>query len=123
MKFLANENIPLATIRDLRLAGFDVTAIAETRPSIPDSEVLAIARKEKRIVITFDRDYGELIYARGNLPPEGVLYLRVAPLHPSEPSEWLQRIVREGIPLVGNFTIFSGWNHIRQRVLPPSPDV
>jgi predicted nuclease of predicted toxin-antitoxin system len=62
MKFLANENVPYATIRKLQAVGLDVTAISFYTPSITDEEVMAIAIQEHRTIITFDRDYGTLIY-------------------------------------------------------------
>jgi predicted nuclease of predicted toxin-antitoxin system len=120
MRFLANENVPGDTIRALRSAGWDVAAIAEERPSISDAEVLANARAENRIVITFDRDYGELVYARDHLPPPGVIYLRAIPFHPGDAAGWLLEMMRQGVPFEGFFTIFSSWDHVRQRPLPPS---
>lgn len=118
LRFLANENLPGDTIRSLRAAGWEVTAIAEERPSLSDDKVLAKARIEGRIVITFDRDYGELLYARGHASPPGVVYLRATPLYPAEAAEWLLEMRRQGVPFEGFFTIFSSWNHIRQRPLP-----
>lgn len=121
-RFLANENVPGEAIRSLRAAGWDVTAIAEESPSLSDAEVLALARAEGRVVITFDRDYGELLYARRYVPPPGIVYLRAIPLYPGEAAEWLLGMSRQDVPLEGFFTIFSSWNHIRQRPLPPGDD-
>jgi predicted nuclease of predicted toxin-antitoxin system len=118
MRLLANENVPLAAVRVLREAGWDVVAVSECAPSISDVEVLGLARDQKRLVATFDRDYGELIYARGHLPPSGLIYFRVVPRHPAEPATWLLEMLKQALPLEGNFTIFSGWEHVRQRRLP-----
>jgi predicted nuclease of predicted toxin-antitoxin system len=60
MWFLANENFPLPSVRLLRQAGYDVASITEDSPGIEDSEVLTRAANEQQVVITFDRDYGEL---------------------------------------------------------------
>lgn len=62
MKFLANENFPLDSVIYLREQGFDVSAIGEDNPSITDPQVLEIAQREQRTILTFDRDYGELIF-------------------------------------------------------------
>ena len=62
MKLLADENIPLASIKVLRDFGYDIKAIGEDDKSISDKQVLEIAVKEKRLIVTFDRDYGELIF-------------------------------------------------------------
>lgn len=58
MKLLANENIPLDSVRSLRSAGHDVVSISERSPGISDEDVIRIARAENRIIVTFDRDYG-----------------------------------------------------------------
>ena len=61
MNFLANENFPLLSIHQLRNAHHDVASVIEDTPGAKDHEVLTRAQKEKRIVLTFDRDYGELL--------------------------------------------------------------
>ena len=58
MRWLANENFPLASVQLLRAAGHDVVAIIEDTPGAPDTGVLAQAARESRIVLTFDRDDG-----------------------------------------------------------------
>ena len=55
-KFLANENIPLASILRLRKEGFDIASVSLDAPSITDREVIQIAIEENRTIITFDRD-------------------------------------------------------------------
>ena len=70
MRLLINENIPLASVIALREAGHDVLSISEHSPGIPDELVMAIAHNEQRIVVTFDRDYGELVFRR-RLPLPG----------------------------------------------------
>jgi len=70
-RFLADENFPGSSIRLLRAASHDVAAIIEDSPGVEDAEVLARAVQEQRIALTFDRDYGELIYGRVYLPLRG----------------------------------------------------
>lgn len=74
MRLLANENIPLATIRLLREQGHDVAAVLEDASGTTDEEVLRRAHEESRILLTFDRDYGELIYVRRLPCPSGLIY-------------------------------------------------
>ena len=61
MRFLANENFPLQSLRILRQADQKVASVTEDSPGIEDAEVLARAADEQRVILTFDRDYGELI--------------------------------------------------------------
>jgi predicted nuclease of predicted toxin-antitoxin system len=118
MRLLANENIPIPTIRLLRQAGYDITAIAEDFPGIADTVVLALASDEQRIILTFDRDYGELIYRRGLRSPSGVIYLRFQPQTPTEPAELLLNLFQtENLEFEQRFTVVER-DYIRQRNLP-----
>lgn len=77
MRFLANENIPGALVRALRVAGSDVVWIRTEAPGIHDREVLAWAARDGRILLTFDKDFGELAKASGLPPACGVILLRI----------------------------------------------
>jgi predicted nuclease of predicted toxin-antitoxin system len=115
MRFLANENFPVASIERLRQAGHDVAAVIYDSPGAKDSEVLSRAVDEERIVLTFDRDYGELVYRRGKSAPVGIVYFRFDPLFPEEPAERLLELVREKhISLEKKFTVVER-GRIRQR--------
>jgi predicted nuclease of predicted toxin-antitoxin system len=94
MQFLANENFPLPSVRLLRQAGYDVASITEDSPGIEDSEVLTRAANKQQVVITFDRDYGELIYRLRLSLPTGVLYLRFRPHTPEEPAILLLNLLQ-----------------------------
>jgi predicted nuclease of predicted toxin-antitoxin system len=95
MRFLANENFPLASIRRLRQAGYDVIAIIEEMPGAKDMLVLTRARQEQCILLTFDRDYGELIYRQRQPVPVGVIYFRFEPVTPEEPADRLVTILKQ----------------------------
>lgn len=84
--FLANENISRTTVELLRRAGHDVKWVSESIPSVDDEFILLLASSEQRIIITFDSDYGELIYRRRKLPPFGVIYLRLKSDDPALPA-------------------------------------
>ena len=68
-RLLANENFPTPSIRLLRDRGYNVAAVAEGHGGLADPDVLALAVTERRWIVTFDRDYGELIFARGLSAP------------------------------------------------------
>jgi predicted nuclease of predicted toxin-antitoxin system len=92
-RFLANENIPRNSILILRAKGFDVASVGEESPGITDLEVLKRAHREGRVILTFDRDYGELIFA-GKAPlPAALIYLRIKPLTPTEPAEAILQLL------------------------------
>lgn len=117
MKLLANENIPLASITALRVAGHDVLSLSLDSPGINDEAVLALAREQDRILITFDRDYGELVYRRRLPVPLGVIYMRFVPQTAIEPAETLQSIFEQGIQIAGYFLVVER-DSFRRRPLP-----
>lgn len=61
----------------LRADGHDVASVAESLSGLPDDRVLSIAFEQQRLLLTEDRDFGELVY-RLKLPTHGVIYLRFA---------------------------------------------
>jgi predicted nuclease of predicted toxin-antitoxin system len=75
MNFVADESCARPVIQALREAGHDVIAIAEIAQGVTDDQVLELALREKRVLITEDRDSGELVYARGRSSP-GVILMR-----------------------------------------------
>jgi predicted nuclease of predicted toxin-antitoxin system len=116
MKFLANENFPVPSIHKLTKAGYDVHAVILTTPGISDEDVLSLARKEGRIILTFDKDYGQLIFKKNLPPPSGMIFFRYNPPSPEEPAEHLLRIfTRKELTFEGKFTVISE-DRIRQRV-------
>lgn len=54
MQFLANENFPVRSVKRLREAGYDVASVIEDSPGAEDTEVLARATREQRVVKTWD---------------------------------------------------------------------
>lgn len=76
---LANENVPAPLVRLLRGAGASVEAVADSMPRASDRAVLEHAHANGLWLLTFDRDYGELVFARRAPAPPAILYLRQAP--------------------------------------------
>ena len=117
MDFLANENFPLLSVRLLREAGHRVVSITQEAPGSKDEDILRLSHAARLIILTFDRDYGELIYRHQALPPTGVVYFRFTPATPSEPAEILFNIIdRADLSVIGKFTIVER-GRVRQRSL------
>lgn len=77
MRLLADENIPLLAIDLLRRKGRDVMAISECAPSVCDEDVMDLAENEGRILLTFDKDFGELAYSSKPHPSCGIILFRI----------------------------------------------
>jgi predicted nuclease of predicted toxin-antitoxin system len=122
VKLLANENFPGPAVRLLRETGADIAWASESMASAPDVEVLARARAECRWLLTYDRDYGELVFSRGLPPPRAVVYLRQEPYPPTRPAELILQLMAEPGRVDGLFLVVSE-RAIRSRHLPQGWDV
>lgn len=76
MKFLVDESVEYPLVFHLRSLGFNVLSVAEEFPSLEDKKVLRMAEKEKRIIISNDKDFGELIF-RQRRKHKGVILFRL----------------------------------------------
>ena len=75
-RFLADVSLGKRAEQWLLENGYDVLIIRSINPSMPDSEILALAVTQNRMVITIDKDFGELVYRSGQ-SHRGVLLLRL----------------------------------------------
>jgi predicted nuclease of predicted toxin-antitoxin system len=117
MRFLADENISRLVIERLRAAGFDVTSVAATNPGASDSHVLALARAEGRILITEDRDFGELVI-RQRLGVHGVVLLELDRVsNPAEADLVTAVFTANAGKLAGNLVVIEP-GRVRIRPLP-----
>ncbi len=92
LKFLLDVGVGNKVGAYLNSEGFDATLIAALDPTLPDSAILAIAQKEERIVITMDKDFGELVYHSGKAH-KGVLLLRLEDATGDEKVEVMKYII------------------------------
>jgi predicted nuclease of predicted toxin-antitoxin system len=77
MKFLFDQSADFRLIPRLRELGHDVHVISRNYPhGLPDEDVLNIARRERRVLVVADRDFGELIFQQG-LAHAGVIFFRL----------------------------------------------
>jgi predicted nuclease of predicted toxin-antitoxin system len=82
MHFIVDESTGTAVVKYLRSVGHDVLAVAETMPQADDLDIVARAVGEGRILVTNDKDFGELVF-RGDQAHHGVVLLR---LHDERPA-------------------------------------
>jgi hypothetical protein len=105
VRFLVDESCDFAVVRALRVAGHDVAAIAEISPRAADEVVLELAIRESRILLTEDKDFGQLLHA-DEAAAGGVLLLRFpARLRAERPGAVLKLVEERGEGLVGQFVI------------------
>jgi len=76
MRLLIDVNVGRLVEGWLREYGYDIVAVRDIDPSMADSDILAMATQDERIVVTMDKDFGELVY-RSSQAHAGVLLLRL----------------------------------------------
>jgi predicted nuclease of predicted toxin-antitoxin system len=113
--FLANENFPRPSIIILREKKFNVKSIQEDSPGIADHEVIKIATELNLIILTFDRDYGEMIFKYSKDNPPAVVFFREKGNVPEFAAlSLINLLTNSDIKLSNTFTVIEA-NNIRQR--------
>ena len=118
MQFVADEDFPGIAVRWLREAGHDVLWARTSMPGQSDAAVLEAAQRESRVVLTCDKDFGELAF-HGGLPAAcGVVLFRFPS---SSPEAFLDRVkellaAEKKIGLSGTFCVVEA-NRVRVRPL------
>lgn len=118
MNFVADENVDQPIVTRLRASGHTVLAVVEMEPSISDEAVLNIANEGGMILLTSDKDFGELVY-RDRRYAFGVVLIRLAGLMATAKAEVVAAVVEKHTDRLAHaFTVISLNNvRIRSRLL------
>ncbi len=119
MRILANENVPGAVIAGLRARGHDVAAVKEIMPGARDRAVLELAQAQARLVVTCDKDYGELAVRFRLAAPAGVVLLRLGGATPEVDNARALAALTSREDWAGHFAVVTD-DRIRLRPLPRS---
>ncbi len=107
MHLLADEGVDSAIVRVLRTQGHDVQFIAEFAAGSDDVDILAWSAEQKRVLITHDKDFGELVF-KLRLGHVGVILLRLHGFPPeSKANIVLEVFLKHEDELVGAFTVIT----------------
>jgi predicted nuclease of predicted toxin-antitoxin system len=107
MKLLFDESVDLPIAHHLRDLGYEVQSITEIAPGISDEMVLARAELTGAVLVTIDKDFGELIYRQHQLS-QGIILLRLEELPFSQKASILEAIIEQhGSELAGAFTVIT----------------
>ena len=77
MRILADENLPALAVEALRHAGHDVRWVGRDSPGSSDRDVIRQATGQERLLVTFDKDFGELAF-REHHGLSGVILFRIS---------------------------------------------
>ena len=105
MKFFADEGLDSQIVFRLRQEGHDVMYAAENFVGVDDEDILRMANGENRILMTRDKDFGELAY-RDKRVHSGIILNRLYELTADKKAEIVIKVIRDfGEELIGSFTV------------------
>ena len=117
MRILANENFPGDAVAALRQSGHDVAWVLADAPGSSDRQVLDRAQTENRVLVTFDKDFGELSF-RGKLPSScGIILFRISAPSPAYVARVAVAALGSRTDWVGHFAVVED-ARIRMTPLP-----
>ncbi len=119
LRILANENVPGPVVALLRQRGHDVAWVAEDQRGAGDREVLDRAQREMRLVVTFDKDFGELAFLSRLPAALGIVLFRLSGSSPDIDNQRVVLALESRGDWSGQFTIVED-DRIRTRALPKS---
>jgi len=116
MKFLIDENVGITITKYLRDQGFDTKSVSELYPSRNDSTIINNAKKEERIIVTNDKDFGYLIF-KSKLSSSSIILFRFKEENPTEKINAIRTILGFPEEKILNHFIVADENKIRIRPL------
>jgi predicted nuclease of predicted toxin-antitoxin system len=119
MRVLANENVPRSAIEALRARGHDVVWARTDLPGADDETILQVAQREERVVVTQDKDFGELAFHYGLPASCGVVLFRLQLPGPEAAARRICAALEERDEWTGVFAVIEE-GRTRTRPLPPS---
>ena len=117
MRLCANENVPGDCVVAVRGRGHDVLWIREAARGSGDDAVLAKAQSEARVLLTFDKDFGELGFRRGKAASRGIVLFRLRKLSPDFVAGRVAQILEGPTEWEGHYAVVEE-HPIRLRPLP-----
>ena len=107
MNLLADENIETEIVDQLRISGHNVNYVLEMSPGIDDKEIIQQANKNNALLITSDKDFGELVF-RQKLVHNGVILIRLHGLSPEKKAEIVLKFLQDYKSKISNaFSVIS----------------
>ncbi len=117
MRFLADENFPLDAIESLKNDGHDVASIRADSPGIGDEFVLGRAVLEQRVLLTFDKDFGDLAFHAKFPASCGIIFFRIQAPSSAALSALVCQALSNRIDWSGQFSVIEP-TRIRIKPLP-----
>ena len=117
MRILANENFPGEAVNVLRSGGHDVVWVRTAAPGSNDRAILEWSEAEKRLILTFDKDFGELAYRLRMPASSGIILFRISISSPTTVAQKVKAVLESRTDWAGYFSVIED-TQIRMRALP-----
>jgi predicted nuclease of predicted toxin-antitoxin system len=112
VKFVADESVDKPIVDAMRSNNYEVYYILEDNSGIPDHEVLNIANSKKSVLLTADKDFGELVF-RQKKNHQGIVLFRLAGLNNEQKVETVIKMLKQyHLEIKDHFSVISR-THIR----------
>lgn len=112
-KFILDENIPILIAENLRMRGYDILSIQEKFRGLDDESIIHLSQKEERIVLTYDKDFGYLVFNQ-NLHPHSVILFKLSGQSLKEINLTVKSIInhleKNKIDTANQFFVYDGKN-------------
>ena len=112
MLLLADENFPGSAVTALARAGHDMVWIRTASPEMPDDEIFKWAVREGRVILTFDKDFGEIARRARVSGPCGIVLFRLAITPSSLLCDKIIETISSRSDWAGNFAVVEA-NRVR----------
>ncbi|MCH7685159.1 MAG: DUF5615 family PIN-like protein [Planctomycetes bacterium] len=121
MRMIVNENVTRTVIDELRKRGHDVLSVKESMRGEGDNVILARAEAEQRLVVTHDKDFGELAF-RFRLPAMcGIVLFRLSGSEPDADNQRILDVLESRTDWASHFSVVTD-DRVRMRPLPEAKD-
>ncbi len=118
LSLLADENIDQRLVSSLRLAGISVYSVAELSPGITDEEVMKLSENLGALILTDDKDFGEIVFRKQRSCP-GIVLLRLIGVDYSHKADQVIQVIDKcGSEMTGKFVVITE-ETVRMRKLFP----
>jgi predicted nuclease of predicted toxin-antitoxin system len=120
MRLILNENIPRIVVEALRAGGHDVLSVKEMMRGASDAAIVQRANDERRLVVTQDKDFGELAFRQGMRAVSGVILFRLTGSSPDADLRRMVSVIEGRTAWEGIFAVATD-SRLRLRFHPPKP--
>lgn len=121
MRLLADENFPGEAVEALRSRGHDVAWVRVDAPGADDRAILARAAAEGRLLVTFDKDFGELAFRAALPASSGVVLFRISMASPARVARTAVSVLEGRADWAGHFAVIED-DRVRMTPLPPQKE-